>query len=284
MSRASSAISSGRTRQQPADDACACRRPSRRRSGRPACLSDPRSACAVPLFAAVGVDDDGLSRRLARDLDRVLDVRGRAAIHAHRDDFRHIGRNRERLGQRLPRARRAFRRSCSTATPEHPTRRTRPTNASASSTSGTVSMRQHVGSRVGEDLQPRQVPVRQLRDRQAHSARRTPRRWPAPRRTARRTPPPSGRRRPASSRAAAASSTLRRISRSASSARDSARRETVEGRLVARRRRDRRTRRGRTRSEQRRSPRARRTAAAPTTGRRTGRGRALPVRWPGHHR
>ena len=71
--------------------------------------------------------------------------------------------------------------------------------------------------------------------------RRTPRHWPAPRRTARRRGHPAAVA-PTSSRAVAASSTLRRISRSASSRRDSARRETVEGRLVARRRRDRRAR------------------------------------------
>ena len=159
-------MSSGRTRQHPP----MMRAPAAAHRGASSAdqpdFADPRSALAVPLFAAVGVDDDGLARRLPGHHDRVLDVAGRAAIHPHRNDFRHVGGHRERVGERLPCARRRPGDRVG-----QPRRNTELVNE-ADERLGLVDVghrlqRQHVGSGVGEDLQPRPMPVRQLRDRQA---------------------------------------------------------------------------------------------------------------------
>jgi len=67
-----------------------------------------RSRCDLrrPRSRRCWVDDDGLAGDLASDGDRRENVRGRAAIHAHRNDFWHVRDDGEGVGQWLTGTRR----------------------------------------------------------------------------------------------------------------------------------------------------------------------------------
>ena len=162
---ASSAMSAGRTRQHPptmrapASTHCGASSDDHRR------LADPRSVRPVPLLPAVRVDDDRLVDHLARDLNSRQHIGGRATVHAHRDDLRDSGGDGERLGQRLTRA--GLRPADRVAQPR---RHTEPTHQ-ADQRLGLIDVGhrfdgQHVGSRIGQNLHPGQMPVGQLCDRQ----------------------------------------------------------------------------------------------------------------------
>ena len=209
--------------------------------------------------------------------------RGRAAIHAHRDDFRHIGGHRERVGERLPGARRRSGDRVATATPEHrarePGRRApRPRRRRAPSPAPARRLLRRPGSPAAAGASP---PAARPTGR---SGRRTPRRWPVPRRTARPTRPPTVRLAAAPRRGRP--SPVRRCAATAASASfrgfraQRTRRRTPDSSRSSRSKRP----RGRMRSARRQSPPVRRPAAGPTRGRQTDRGRGPPIRSPGHRR
>ena len=132
---------------------------------RPPRGADPRPVRSVPLLSAVRVDDDRLVGDIAGDIDCGQHIGGRATVHPHRNDLRDVRGDGERLRQRLTRT--GMRPADRVAQPRG---HTEPADQ-AHQRFGLIDVGhgfdgQHVGSRVGEDLHPGEMPIGQLRDRQ----------------------------------------------------------------------------------------------------------------------